>query len=113
MAVIKKRVDDILHAQGKDVEATGKTRVIVPGSATPTGKPVRLDLDVSEQGKATLDKMVRAAEEATAKAWEPLLALKPRPAPKKAAEQPPVQQPEQAAPDEQSHFPAPDERPQH
>lgn len=89
MAVIKKRVDDVLHAQGKDVEATERTRVTVPALATNDGKAARLDLDVSPQGKAALDKMLREAQEATRKAWAPVLALKPRrEAPRRKAEAP-------------------------
>lgn len=78
MAVIKQRVDDVLRAQGKTVEATQKARVVIPGAVSDSGKPTRLDLDVSAQGKTALDKMIRDAEEATRRAWAPILALKPR-----------------------------------
>lgn len=85
MAVIKQRVCDVLRAQGKTVEATQKTRVTIPGAVTDTGKPARLDLDVSSQGETALKKMIKEAEEATKRAWAPVLALKPpRPAAKKA-----------------------------
>lgn len=111
MAVIKQRVCDVQLAQGKNVEATEKTRVTIPGAVTETGKPARLDLDVSVQGKTALEKMIRDAEEATRRAWAPILGLKPRrtAAPKKAASaEAPEREPAQESPDEPRS-----EQPQH
>lgn len=74
MATIKTRVDDVLYnLDGKKVEATDTKRVSVPGVAFGKTKARRFEVDVSDKGGKTLDRLIAQAEEATQKAWADVL----------------------------------------
>lgn len=77
MAIKRTRVDDVLEAKGRTVPATESVTVVIPGAATQSGKPRRLALDVSPQGKKELDKMVADADRQTKQAWAAISALRP------------------------------------
>lgn len=76
MVAVQARLDDVLlSTKGKRVDATETTTISVPGIATDTGKAKRITVDISPEGKKELEKLIKAAQEKTADAWAPLLAL--------------------------------------
>lgn len=76
MATIQTKVDDVLYAlKGQKVEATSTRRVQVPGVAFRSSKARGFTIDVSPAGERELDKALKAAEEASVKAWEAVLRI--------------------------------------
>lgn len=74
MATIRTRVDDVLyHLKDKKVEANSTQRVSVPGVAFGKTKARGFDVDVSDEGKKTLDRLVDQAKKDTEKAWADVL----------------------------------------
>lgn len=56
MVAVRSRLDDVLLARGKKVEATHKATLSIPGVLREDGKAKRVELDVSEEGEAELEK---------------------------------------------------------
>lgn len=58
MVAVQSRLDDVLlSTRGKKVEADRKVTRTIPAMCSPTGKTIRIDLDVSEEGERELDKL--------------------------------------------------------
>lgn len=74
MATIQTKVDDVLYAtKGQKVEATKTIKIRVPGAAWRGPKAKGFDIDVSTQGEKELNRLIKAAEDATVKAWAEVL----------------------------------------
>lgn len=74
MATIQTKVDDVLYAtKGQKVEATKTIKIRVPGAAWRGPKAKGFDIDVSAQGERELARLIKAAEDATVKAWAEVL----------------------------------------
>lgn len=75
MVAYRARLDDVLLPKGKKVEASEKIPVKIPGAVMPDGKTLRTELDVSADGKAEWDKMLKKFESDIQAAVQPLLAV--------------------------------------
>jgi len=70
------RICDVQLAQtGTEAIAVGSHKVQLPSTVTKSGKRETVDVDVSEKGRDAIAKLERDAQDATRKAYEPLLAL--------------------------------------